>query len=725
MNHKTKADPSLTLRVTRGARSPAQSRTTFWEVVFRRSTYRSANPQKALALALLSTLLAVSWVVWPPSSKLNARPQTSLQAVTDQTTYNVGSEVRLRIVLPTSHELTLAPLDVVAFVRYAGEDRPVNKDGTTIVSNLSLASEASAVGYRTLWEIPIEARTGRYEIDLVARDSKTHEEVLNAPRAASFAVHRKLVEIDRIQLNKASYAPGDVVACRVSLHNLTDHRLEGLRVEFSDRYWPWIAGPAELAAASIVTLTDRLSFLPKGEEQLSSEHAGVAKAVSGPAIHQYGVVVWDRDRKTVYDIAFSPLIFINPPRVDAPKPYPGQYIYPKLDAVNTSIYRQFHPGQFGSGAIQFDAGHTMFESGAEATVRFSIVNPTDSTWRRVSVRGRLVGPNEKEHAKQVVAEQVDLNPHSAPLEEEVKFSLPQDESGLYRAQVEITDASGQLLAANALELGVNPLPKSVLLFCAHEDDDGTQMGMIRAAVENHIPLHVVYLTSGDAGACDRYYEHSCGPAEALNFGALRMEEARAALGHLGVPPENILFLGLPDGGSGKIWYDHPRLSDPYLSVLLASDHAPYDGLFRPNLPFAREAVVEAVEEIIKKFQPEVVFTSHPPAEGHIDHIVNNYFVVKALQQLLREGAIPANLEVRVDRIFDPKSHPATPYHYEDHLFHVSGEAMALAQEAGWYYQSQGGNRAQGNLRTWDQLPRSEGYRKMLDWKEHDGWNEKE
>jgi hypothetical protein len=79
----------------------------------------------------------------------------------------------------------------------------------------------------------------------------------------------------------------------------------------------------------------------------------------------------------------------------------------------------------------------------------------------------------------------------------------------------------------------------------------------------------------------------------------------------------------------------------------------------------------------------------------------------------------------VDRIFDPKDHPATPYQYENHEFYVSGEAVALAQEAGWFYQSQGGNRAEGNLRTWDQLRRSEGYRKVLDWKDHEGWNEKE
>jgi hypothetical protein len=105
--------------------------------------------------------------------------------------------------------------------------------------------------------------------------------------------------------------------------------------------------------------------------------------------------------------------------------------------------------------------------------------------------------------------------------------------------------------------------------------------------------------------------------------------------------------------------------------------------------------------------------------------VCNYFAVKALQQLTRQGAVSPGIEVRVDRIFDARNHPATPYHYEDHNFHLSGEAMAMAQEAGWYYQSQGGNRGEGNLHPWNQLRRSEGYRKVLDWREHEGWNEKE
>ena len=289
--------------------------------------------------------------------------------------------------------------------------------------------------------------------------------------------------------------------------------------------------------------------------------------------------------------------------------------------------------------------------------------------------------------------------------------------------MQITNEVGQVLASNDLELAANPLPKSILIFCAHEDDEGGWSGLTRAAIENHIPIHFVYFTSGDAGSCDRYYEHSCRPPEALNFGELREDETRASLGHLGVPRGNIYFLGLPDGGSGQIWYDHPDSSEPYLSVLLASDHSPYVDAAVPNLPYARDAVVMAVEQFILRFKPQVIVTAHPPQQTHIDHIVNNYFVVKALQDLVKRHAVPPGLELRVDRVYDPKDVPTTPYHYEEHPFYVSGAVATQAQESWWFYQSQGGNRAQGRLRDFDKLPRTVPYRVVLDWEDHEGWNE--
>ena len=83
------------------------------------------------------------------------------------------------------------------------------------------------------------------------------------------------------------------------------------------------------------------------------------------------------------------------------------------------------------------------------------------------------------------------------------------------------------------------------------------------------------------------------------------------------------------------------------------------------------------------------------------------------------------MKVLVDRIYFPKEHPATPYHYEEKMFFVSGEAAALAQEAGWYYQSQGGTHREAHFEDFVRLRRAVTYRQVLDWNQHAGWNEKE
>ena len=669
-----------------------------------------------------AALLALILFGWPASLRLNARPQPSLQAVTDQITYNVGEEVWLRVISPSQPGFHAG--DGYLFsVRYQGDIKPLAD--RLLLGGKMLPALPPSASYRSLWKVPLNARAGRYDIDLHVQDPQSHQVIQDIPRICSFVIHRQVVQIVSAEVGKSHFTPGDVMPCTLKFENYSDQSLRGLRLEFSERYWPWIVQQTQKVGTDITTLESEFNLLPHQRTSFSASACTVARNVDQPTIKQYTAVVWDHERKNVLAIALTPLVFVNPPGVVTPRPYPLQYVYPSLDSVNTASYRNFHPAPFASSAIQFDTRHTQFPSGVEAMVKFALANPTEAAWRQVMVRVRLLGPDGIEVANRVVADGVDLPPHGAKLTQEVKFPLPAGKNGLFQAGAEIVDSSGHLLASNILELGVNPLPQSVLLFCAHEDDDGTQMGFIRSLVENQVPFHMVYFTSGDAGACDRYFQHTCGPAEALNFGAIRMQEARAAMGHLGVPPENILFLGLPDGGTGKIWYNHLHSSDPYLAVLLATDHAPYDGLFQTNLPYSREAVVDVTEAIIKKFQPEVILTVHPPAEGHIDHVVNNYFVVKALQELLRAGAISPDMELRVDSIFDPMGHPATPYHYEDHEFYVSGEAAALAQEAGWYYQSQGGNRGEGNLRTWNQLHRSEGYRKVLDWKGHEGWNEKE
>ena len=684
---------------------------------------RNITPARAGCVTLAIALALASIRAWP---------QTGPQAVADNISYNIGETVHLKVVclrpeaVASDHGDGLhagRPVDLAATIRYAGEGAALLRE-VPLANSFVPSKFGPATEYRAIWKIPSEARTGRYEVDLVGRDSESHAVVWNLPRAASFAVHRKLLRIERFELDKTFYTSGDPIGCRVALTNLSDRPLRGLRVEFSARYWPWITPSSERAGVDVVTFQDALALEPQGSARLENPHAVVAKAVKQSTVQQYAAVVWDQERKNVYDIAFSPLVFIQPAGADSRKPYPLQYVYPDLGAVDTSSYREFLRPELNSAAIQFDRSHTMFATGSEAELKFSVVNPTERPWGGVAVRATLWGARGERLAGNAVAEKMDMAPHGSPLARETKFTLPSNGSGIFRVEVEVSDSSGLVLASNSLELGVNPLPRSILIFCAHEDDEMAHAGIIRAAVENRLPLHVVYFTSGDAGSCDRYYQRSCGPAEALSFGALRMEEARAALGHLGVPRENIFFLGLPDGGSGQIWSHHPEPSNPYLSVLLASDHAPYEGLARPNLPYARKSVVEAAKEFIREYQPEVIYTGHPD-ERHVDHRANNWFVVKALQELRREGAISGDVELLADQVYGPGPQAPAPYHYQKHILLVSGEARARAQEAGWFHQSQGGNRALGRIRTFDELPRQEIHWQILGWSDHEGWNEKD
>jgi LmbE family N-acetylglucosaminyl deacetylase len=241
-------------------------------------------------------------------------------------------------------------------------------------------------------------------------------------------------------------------------------------------------------------------------------------------------------------------------------------------------------------------------------------------------------------------------------------------------------------------------------------------------VESQVLVQVLFLTGGDVGACERYYDKPCGPNEAREFGKVRMAESTQALGHMGLTPDKLVFLGLPDGGSGAIWSEHKKASDPFLSIYLACDHAPYENAYKPNLPYARDAVLDAIEKIITAFHPAMIALPHPD-ERHVDHRTANWFVIKACQDLVKQKLLDPQTIVLGDQVYGAGGFKAAPYKYEDFLVHLSGEAAALKQEMTWIYQSQDGNLAEGQRKTFSELSRTEKHARIVDWQEHEGWNE--
>ncbi len=458
-----------------------------------------------------------------------------------------------------------------------------------------------------------------------------------------------------------------------------------------------------------------LALQPGEEKTFHVQQAAVVQADKEPEAIYYSVVIRDSTRlNRIYDLAFPLPAFTIPPNTPLPKQYPFLYLYWHLrDVPKSEAYRNFYPPDFVSDSIQFDSRHTMFPTGIAPQIDFSVKVPPGAA-SRLSLHTRLVDSSGHELEHKDVAGAIE-GKHQAVLQARAP--------GLYRLQALLQDAAGTIAAQNQIEFAINELPKSILIFCAHEDDDTAHPGIIRAATENHIPIHFVYFTSGDGGGCDRFYMHSCDAARAMDFGEVRMQESRASLAHLGVAPENLFFLGLPDGGMDEIWFHHVHASDPYLSVLTASEHSPYRESAIPNLTYSRDSVIDAARQFIARFKPDLIITGHPD-ERHVDHRTNNWIVVSAMQELLRQGVITRDTKLIVDVAYRAKPGRHAPYQYRKEHLYVSGEAAKLGQEATWYYESQDGNHQQANIIEFMKLPREEPFPhfRILDWYEHEGWN---
>jgi LmbE family N-acetylglucosaminyl deacetylase len=621
-------------------------------------------------------------------------------AITDHTNYNVGSPVLIRV----------GPgVNATASIRYAGQAK-------SIQSNIHL----NGAEYQSLWNIPWNAETGRYEVDLTLPDGTSIQ------RAASFAVHRQLAKVVAFDLDKTFYTTGDPVNPRIVVRNISNQHLDHLQVEFEAYTYPWIAAAADEKPSWKTIAAKSLSLEPRAEKEFRLVKAATVQAQHEQTNIYFSAVIRDSEQPDhIYDLAFALPAITAPLEQPAPKQYPQLYLYSNLKDVPASeSYRHFYPAAFVSDVVSFDQSHTIFSAGTSPVFSFAIKASPQTRIVNDSAQIRVVD----RHGKTLENRKV-----NGRIEGSHQVTIQALGPGLYTLEVTVQTATGAVVASNRLDFAVDTLPKSMLIFCAHEDDDTAHPEIIRAAVENDIPLHIVYFTSGDAGGCDRYYMHSCDAERAMDFGEVRMNEARASLKHLGVSEENIFFLGLPDGGLEQIWHNQ-NSARPYLSVLLASEHSPYRNSAVPNLTYARDAVVKAAKDFIVKYKPALIITGHPD-ERHVDHRTNNWIVVKAMQELLHQGALPASTELLVDASYGPGPQKHAPYKYEKFQFYTSGEVAMLGQEATWYYQSQDGNHQQAHIVPYDKLQRDAPaphygqyywpypHFKILDWQRHEGWNE--
>jgi LmbE family N-acetylglucosaminyl deacetylase len=685
-------------------------------------------------LFLLALFAAFLW-----TSRAALGDDISIEGAPADSGFNVGSVATIRATVKGIAG-DARRYAVFAEIQYAG---------TTSTASVQMDRVAEPrqgeAQYEIGWPIPAEAPTGLYTLAVRVQDRTTHRTVaLKALRG--FAAYKKLLQISHLTLDKTFYNLGEPIQCQLTLENLTDAELANLRVEFSNANYPWISLYSREAGANpdlaLKVLRDHLSLAARGTATIPMMGAGIASSLQGkqkevmgvgaperhektppPEVDTYTVAVWNADRTILYDMQFTPPAIVRPSDRDLPIPYSRNFTHPYNPDIDFTKYRSFYaPGQ-ASSLITVDHSRTLYRPGDRVRIAGTLKNSGDEAWSGAELRATILDPTGKAVQKATLLSGINLAVGQTQAVASDAWAIPAHQApGTYRVRLELVGAGGRRLADTGTEMAVNRLPASVLVVCPHEDDEYSYAGLIRAAVEAGIPVRVVILTGGDVGECERYYDKPCGPNEAREFGMVRMEESREALEHLGLSRDKVDILGLPDGGSGAIWSEHIKPSNPFLSVYLACDHAPYEQVLKPNLPYARDSVIATIEQIVTDFHPALIALPHPD-ERHVDHRIANWFVIKACQELLREQRIDPQTIIWGDRAYGAGGFKPAPYRYENAVVYLSGEAASLKQEMSWIYQSQDGNLEEGMRETFSELPRQEEHVRILDWQEHVGWNE--
>ncbi len=696
-----------------------------------------------------ANMFRMRYLILPAALLLINSAQTWAQAVTVEgapidTGFNVGTVAGFHV------SLKGASMDPTRYAVFA----EIQYVGTTTVASVQLDREGSANGELNFgggWPIPADAPTGVYSVKIRVEDRKNHK-VAAEQQLRPFAAYRKLVEITGVKLDRTFYTAGDPIQCEAVVQNLTDHPMSGLRVEFSNANYPWIStfsGEANLSGEQhqnpllgLKVMRDRLDLPARGEVTIPMMPAGTARFLQGtmvallgaggparnfkeppPEVDQYTVAVWNADRTILYDMHFSKPAIVRPWSSTLPKPYSNLgFTHPYNSDIDFTRYRQFYPPGMISAALTIDPSHTLFRPGDKLQVVANLKNLDQEPWSNAELHAVIHNQAGKQTETVILARDINLSSGETKKITSDAWTIPSDfELGTHKVEYILTTGSA-VLARTTGEFAVNNLPRSIMVIAPHEDDEHSYAGLIRAAVEADIPIRVIILTGGDVGECERYYFQACGPNEAREFGQVRMEESAEALEHIGLTRDKFSILGLPDGGSGEIWFRHRNNSNPFLSIYLATDHAPYLNVAKPNLPFAREAVLVELEQLISEFHPDLIATAHPD-ERHVDHRTTAWFTLKACQELLRQKKISPETIVLADQAYGAGGFKPAPYKYEPAPVYLSGEAAALKQEMGWIYQSQDGNLAEGAKQSFDELPRQEMHYRILDWQEHEGWNE--
>jgi len=189
----------------------------------------------------------------------------------------------------------------------------------------------------------------------------------------------------------------------------------------------------------------------------------------------------------------------------------------------------------------------------------------------------------------------------------------------------------------------------VLVIAPHPDDEVIGCaGVILRTLAAKKRATVVILTHGDgyaalAAVVAKKESGQLTPEDCIRAGALRQSHAVNAMKRLGLPREDLIFLGYPDGGLDKMW--QMGGSTAYRQMLTQKRETyglverDYHSLTHAQpAPYVKASVVADLAEILRARQPQEVYVSHE-SDTHADHRAAFWYAREALRVVKFEGLL--------------------------------------------------------------------------------------
>ena len=231
-----------------------------------------------------------------------------------------------------------------------------------------------------------------------------------------------------------------------------------------------------------------------------------------------------------------------------------------------------------------------------------------------------------------------------------------------------------------------PRLESWMGFCPHYDDELAYLPLVPPSHHDNVPFHLVQMTAGDGNveSIRRYVDGISNAPDWHTLGYVRYGETIHASEIFGVRAgRDATHLGLPDGGLFPIFQD--KSGKDFFMFTTGTDHTPYSFVYKKNLAYNREAIIQALIELIKKRMPKDIYTPHPD-EGHGDHRTTTLFVLEALRRMRQESGYEPRVHVYV--AYGAGDFPKAQYRYDPESIPYSDRTLVMLHFASWAYQSQ-------------------------------------